>query len=107
MELFDPKYEHHLHVIKVNNAGNVTECCAQMLKLWLEKHPTATWDRLLKALEAPGVELKSLASKIQRKLLSSEGMFTVYKLYVHNKEPYAIMINWKLFIFYLCNVLSF
>ena len=100
VELFDSQYIHHLHVINGDNAGNVTSC-GKMLKLWLEMHPTATWDRLLKALQAPGVDLISLASKIQGKLLPSEGMHTVYKLHVHNiNEPYTNMIaNCLYFIF--------
>ena len=75
VELLDPDYEPEkmLHVIKTNNAGNVKECCGEMLRLWLDKHPTATWDQLLKALRAPGIELNDLASKVQRKLLPSQG----------------------------------
>jgi len=52
VELLDPEYEPEriLH-------------CEDMLRFWLDKHPTATWNQLLKALRVPGVELNDLASR--------------------------------------------
>jgi len=41
-----------------------------MLELWLNRQPNATWNQLIKALRAPGIELNNVASKIEKMLLS-------------------------------------
>lgn len=75
LEQLDPEHEAELHAIKINNPADVQKCCGEMMQLWLEKCPTATWNQLLEALRAPGIELMDLASKLQRKLLSSQGTY--------------------------------
>ena len=71
LELLEQKDERAVNIIKKNNAGNVTECCTEMLELWLNRQPNATWNQLIKALKAPGIELNSAASKIEEMLLPS------------------------------------
>ncbi|XP_065885365.1 glycylpeptide N-tetradecanoyltransferase-like isoform X2 [Dysidea avara] len=36
-----------------------------MLELWLHKQPKATWNQLIEALKAPGIELDDVASEIE------------------------------------------
>ena len=40
-----------------------------MFDLWLKKQPTASWDQLIEALRQPGIELGTLAGKIEQMLL--------------------------------------
>ena len=71
LELLEQKDERAVNVIKKNNAGNITECCMEMLELWLNRQPDATWNQLIKALRAPGIELNDAAYKIEGMLLPS------------------------------------
>ena len=52
-----------LKIIETNNS-EVTRRCTEMLMYWLESHPNATWDNLVEALQAPGVELNNVATVI-------------------------------------------
>ena len=72
MELLEQQDEKDVVIIKKNNAGNISECCKEMLELWLSRQPNATWNQLICALKAPGIELNNAASKIEG-MLSSEG----------------------------------
>ena len=40
-----------------------------MLNLWLKKQPTVSWNQLMEALRQPGIELGTLAKKIEQMLL--------------------------------------
>ena len=76
LELLEQKDEKAVNIIKKNNAGNIAECCTEMLELWLNKQPNATWNQLINALKAPGIELNNAASKIEGMLLpSAEGSY--------------------------------
>ena len=55
---------------KKNNRNNVSEACNWMLELWIGKQPEATWNQLIKALRAPGIELNTVASQIEGMLES-------------------------------------
>jgi len=68
LELLDQKDERALGIIKKNNAGNFSECCAEMMKLWLHRQPHATWNQLIEALKASGIELNNTASEIEAML---------------------------------------
>ena len=49
-----------------------------MLELWLNRQPDATWNQLIEAVKAPGIELNNAASKIEGMLLSSaEGIANI------------------------------
>ena len=60
-----------MRIIKTNNSGNVSECCAEMLQLWLDRQPNATWSQLIEALRSPGIKLNDVASKLEGMLLPS------------------------------------
>ena len=41
--------------------------CTEMLKFWQQSHEeAATWDRLIRALRAPGLQLNAIALEIKR-----------------------------------------
>ena len=85
LELLEQKDENAIEIIKKENTGDISECCTKMLKLWLNKSPNATWNQLIEALKAPGIELNDAASKIEGMLLpSTEGS-------IHN-------------VLYVCNI---
>ena len=54
----------HLEIIETNYS-EVTRRCTAMLIYWLESHSNATWDDLVEALKAPGVELNNVATMVQ------------------------------------------
>ena len=78
LELLEQKDEEAVNVVKKNNAGNISECCMEMLELWLKRQPTATWNQLIKAIKAPGIELNNAASRIEGMLLPSTGGNVLY-----------------------------
>ena len=61
--LLDNDQVKQLKIIETNNS-EVTRRCAEMLMYWLESHPNATWNDLVEALQAPGVELNNVATVI-------------------------------------------
>jgi len=91
LELLEPEDENKLDEIQTNKGGNVSECCTDMLHLWLQKQPYATWNQLIDALKSPGVEMFDVASKIEgmlkgkdtlsttRSKMNRESLFSYYK----------------------------
>lgn len=71
IELLKQEGEKALRIIKANNAGNVSECCAEMLQLWLRRQPSATWNQLICALRSPGIQLNDVVMKIEGQLIPS------------------------------------
>jgi len=55
-----------LDIIKVDNGGDSRKCCSEMLKLWLQRQPTASWRQLLIALKQ--LKLFHLAGNVERLL---------------------------------------
>ena len=66
--LLDDDQLRQLEIIEANNS-EVTRRCTAMLMYWLESHSNATWNDLVEALKAPGVELSNVATIV-------EGLFT-------------------------------
>ena len=64
IELLDEDQLTQLDIIKTNN-NEVTRCCAEMFLFWLRSHSTATWQNLVDALKAPGVELNDVAATVE------------------------------------------
>ena len=63
-ELLNEDQLTQLGIIKTNN-HEVTRCCAEMFLFWLRSHSTATWQNLVEALKAPGVELNDVAATVE------------------------------------------
>ena len=62
--LLDDDQLMQLKTIKSNNS-EANRCCIEMLMYWLESHSNATWNDLVEALKAPGVELNNLATMVE------------------------------------------
>ena len=71
-ELFDFKDVEELNIIEAEHPSDYKKCCTNMFNLWLKKQPTASWNQLIGALRQPGIELGTLASKIEQMLLQSK-----------------------------------
>ena len=69
IELLDSNDVGELNTIEAENPSDLNKCCIKMFDLWLKKQPTASWDQLIEALRQPGIELGTLASKIEQMLL--------------------------------------
>ena len=80
MELFDIEDEPVLNIIRNDHPGDSDRCTAEMLRLWLEKKPDATWNHLIQTLREPNIRLETLASKIES--LLSKGMIINIVLYI-------------------------
>ena len=81
-ELLEPGDERQLKIIKSNNKLSLDESCAEMLDLWIEKQPDASWDQLIEALSAPGIEMYSVASKIKSMLIKGNAFSFKCIIYV-------------------------
>ena len=68
IELLDPDDVEELDKIKAQYPQDLNECCKAMFQLWLRKQPDASWNQLIEALRQPGIELDTLASKVQQML---------------------------------------
>ena len=65
VELFDVKDIPVLNTIRINDPGDADRCTAEMLRLWLDRKPDASWNQLIQAFKAPNIKLESLASKVE------------------------------------------
>ena len=54
----------HLDIIQGQYPNNFAQACTEMFKYWLRKYPNATWDKLIKSLRAPGLQLNTFALEI-------------------------------------------
>jgi len=65
-----------LRIIKSNKLGKV-ECCAEMLELWIDRQRNATWNQLIKALRAPGIEMYHAAFEIESMLIEGNAFSNI------------------------------
>ena len=68
IELLDYNDVGELNTIEAEHSS-VLNKCTKMFDLWLKKQPTASWNQLIEALRQPGIEMGTLASKIEQMLL--------------------------------------
>ena len=61
-----------LNTIEADHPSDHNKCCTKMFNLWLKKQPTASWNQLIKALRQPGIDLGTLATKIEKILIQSK-----------------------------------
>ena len=70
IQLLEDEDVQELNTIRNTCPNDAGTCCTKMFQLWLDKQPKATWKQLIEALRVPGIEMNSLASKIEEKLAS-------------------------------------
>ena len=73
-ELFEQKDVAALNVIKSDVVESATMRCSEMLKLWLQRQPDASWRLLTTAMKK--IHINKLASDVE-KLLASEKIATL------------------------------
>ena len=69
IELYRDSDVHRLDAIKKASATDLTSPCTEMFEFWLQKYDDATWDRLIRALKAPGLQLHAIALDIMREVV--------------------------------------
>ena len=69
IELLESSDVGELNTVEAEHPSDLNKCCIKMFDLWLKKQPTASWNQLIEALRQPGIELGTLASKIELMLL--------------------------------------
>ena len=68
IELLGQDGKTDLDVIKANNKDDVTNCCSNMLRLWLQRQTEASWNQLIEGLLQ--VKLNRVAKEIKKRLKS-------------------------------------
>ena len=69
IELLDSNDVEELDTIEAEHPSDLSKCCTKMFNLWLKKQTTSSWNQLIEALRQPGIELGTLASKVEQMLL--------------------------------------
>ena len=75
LQLLQGEHRHELNIIKTNNIQNVEVCCREMFEYWLRVDETASWDKLISALQAIGQN--TLAANIKQNILKGNIIFIV------------------------------
>ncbi|XP_065908214.1 uncharacterized protein [Dysidea avara] len=70
IELLDDKDCDKLDAIQSDHSKDVSSCCTQMFKLWLNLQPSASWNQLIQALREPNIGKDGLAKEIETKIKS-------------------------------------
>ena len=68
IQLFKQSQLPKLDAIQTSFTTENQRACIEMLKLWLEITPEATWDDVIHALRAPGLELLSTADSVEKEI---------------------------------------
>ena len=71
IELYKDADVSRLDTIQRQCPGDFTKACTEMLSYWRETYGNATWNRLIKALKAPGLQLNAIALDIKRDVVES------------------------------------
>ena len=66
IELYKDADVPRLDTIQKQCPGDFSKACTEMLSHWRGAYKNATWNRLIKALEAPGLQLNAIAQDIKR-----------------------------------------
>ena len=68
IQLFHESQLSRLDEINTSYSNDHRRGCIEMLKYWLKITPGATWDDLIHALRAPGLELLSVADDVEKEV---------------------------------------
>ena len=70
IELYKDNDILHLERIGKEHPGDFTKACTEMFKFWRTTYTNATWNKLIKAITAPGLQLNAIAADIKRDLVA-------------------------------------
>lgn len=68
IQLFSEQQLRRLDEIHTAHSNDPRKGCIEMLKHWLNVTPGASWDNLICALKAPGLELLGIADDIEKEV---------------------------------------
>ena len=68
IQLFSESQLPRLDEIRATYSNDRRGGCIEMLKYWLKITPGATWDNLIHALRAPGLELLAIADVVEKEI---------------------------------------
>ena len=68
IQLFNESQVPRLNEIRTNNSNDCRRACVEMLNYWLKITPGATWDILIHALRAPGLQLVTIANDVEEEV---------------------------------------
>ena len=70
IQLLDSSQLINLDKVRLTYSNDSQKACVEMIKYWLKNTSDATWDSLIHALRAPGLELLAIAEDVvkQRKV---------------------------------------
>ena len=66
--LVEEDKEGQLENIKANY-HNVTDCCFEMFRYWIQTQPKASWHQLVEALRVPGIEMNDVAESVKKRFI--------------------------------------
>ena len=69
IELYDDAHVAHLEIIEKQHSNDIVRACTEMLNYWGTTYTNATWDKLIKALRAPGLLLNTHAKNIMEEVV--------------------------------------
>ena len=69
IELYKDSDVDHLDAIKKASATDLTSGCTDMFKFWLQTYENATWDKLIRALRASGLQQNTIALNIMKEVV--------------------------------------
>ena len=79
IQLYNQSQLPRLDGIYASYSNNNQRGCVEMLKCWLDSTPRATWDNLINALKAPGLELLSIADDVEKEV---RGLYKCTHMYI-------------------------
>ena len=80
IQLFNESQVPRLDEISATFSNDRRRGCVEMLKHWLKITPGATWDNLIHALRAPGLQLMAIADEVEKEV---EGNYAMHN-YIHS-----------------------
>ena len=70
IQLFNESQVPRLDEISATYSNDRRRGCIEMLKYWLKITPEATWNNLIHALRAPGLQLMAIANDVEKEVKS-------------------------------------
>ena len=70
VQLLRADQEKILGIIEADHPRDTVSCCKCVLETWLDTSTDATWNKLIRALRSPSVQLDYLADQLEQKMMT-------------------------------------
>ena len=104
VQLFSESQLPRLDEISATFSNDRRRGCVEMLKYWLKIIPEATWDNLICALRAPGLQLLAIADEVEKEVKGKCVNVNVYNHFMRKRVHYSLNIHLKLCISFEMNI---